>query len=123
MSTEAAPRSLSELLLAGVGWATEGVDAVDELADELGRRVGIESDKMRAAVRETLGTMRSEVTRLGDRRDEVIGSALAKAGLARREELEELALQVAQLEHRLRLVEAGSPTGEPASQAPRANAL
>jgi polyhydroxyalkanoate synthesis regulator phasin len=31
--------------------------------------------------------------------------ALAKAGLARREEVEDLALRVAQLEHRLRLLE------------------
>ncbi len=88
--------------------ATEGVETVDELADELGRRLGIESDKVRTALRETLGTMRSEVTRLGDRRDEAIEAALSKAGLARREELEELALLVAQLEHRLRLVEGGT---------------
>ena len=110
MSTQATPRSLSELLLAGVGWASEGVDAIDGLADELARRVGIEPEKMRRAVRETLGTMRTELTNIGDRRDEAIDAALAKAGLARREDLDELALRVAQVEHRLRLVEGGTST-------------
>jgi polyhydroxyalkanoate synthesis regulator phasin len=108
MSTQATPRSLSELLLAGVGWASEGVDAIDGLADELARRVGIEPEKMRTAVRETLGTMRTELTHIGDRRDEAIDAALSKAGLARREDLDELALRVAQVEHRLRLLEDGT---------------
>ncbi len=99
------PRSLSDVLLAGVGWATEGLEAVDELADDLGRRVGVEPDRMRAALRETLGTLRNEMSHLGDRRDDVIESALAKAGLVRREDFDELGLRVAQLEHRLRLVE------------------
>ena len=75
MTSEAAPRSLAELLLAGVGWAAEGVDAVDGLADELGRRVGIEPERMRTALRETLGTMRNELTHLGARRDRTSRSA------------------------------------------------
>jgi polyhydroxyalkanoate synthesis regulator phasin len=108
MTTEAAPRSLAELLLAGVGWAAEGVDTVDALADDLARRLGIEQEKMRTAVRETLGTMRNELTHLGERRDDAVEAALSKTGLARREDLDELALRVAQLEHRLRLVEGGT---------------
>ena len=84
---------------------------MDELADELGRRLGIESDKVRTALRETLGTMRSEVTRLGDRRDEAIEAALAKAGLARREDLDELALLRAPSSSiACRLVEGGTST-------------
>lgn len=98
-------RPLSELLLAGVGWATLGVEAADELADDLARRLGIERDAMRSAVRDATRAWRSEADRVGSRRDEAIERVLARTGLVRREELEDLALRVAQLEHRLRLLE------------------
>ena len=70
---------MSEILLAGIGLATTSVETMEELADDLARRVGVERDAMERA--------------------------LARAGLARREEVEDLALRVAQLEHRLRLLE------------------
>ena len=98
-------RPVSELLLAGIGWATLGFEAIDEVADDLARRVGVERDAMRDAVRDTVASWRSELERLGARRDEAVQLGLAKAGLARREEVEDLALRVAQLEHRLRLLE------------------
>ncbi len=99
------PRPLSEILLAGIGWATTSVEAMEELADDLARRVGVERDAMRAALRDTVASWRAELERVGARRDEAMDRALAKAGLARREEVEDLALRVAQLEHRLRLLE------------------
>jgi polyhydroxyalkanoate synthesis regulator phasin len=98
-------RPVSELLLAGIGWATLGFEAVDEVADDIARRVGVERDAMRDAVRDTMASWRSEIERLGARRDEAVERGLARAGLARREEVEDLALRVAQLEHRLRLLE------------------
>jgi polyhydroxyalkanoate synthesis regulator phasin len=107
MSAEPAhePRPVSELLLAGIGWMTTNVEAMEELADDLARRVGVDRDAMRDAVRDTVASWRAEVERLGDRREEAVERGLARAGLARREELEDLALRVAQLEHRLRLLE------------------
>ena len=99
------PRPVSDLLLAGIGWATMSVEAMEELADDLARRVGVDRYAMRDAVRDTIASWRAEVERLGDRRDEAVERALGRAGLARREELEDLALRVAQLEHRLRLLE------------------
>lgn len=104
-----APRPLSELLLAGVGWASLGLEAVDELADDLARRVGVERDAMRTAVRDTLASWRAEADRIGGRTDDVLDRALARAGVARREDVEELALRVAQFEHRTRLLERDSP--------------
>jgi polyhydroxyalkanoate synthesis regulator phasin len=98
-------RSVSELLLAGIGWATLGVEAAEEIADDLARRVGVDRDAMRSAVQDTIASWRAELERLGDRRDEAVERALARTGLARREEVEDLALRVAQLEHRLRLLE------------------
>ena len=98
-------RSVSELLLAGIGWATLGVEAAEEIADDLARRVGVDRDTMRGAVQDTIASWRAELERVGDRRDEAVERALGRTGLARREEVEDLALRVAQLEHRLRLLE------------------
>jgi polyhydroxyalkanoate synthesis regulator phasin len=97
--------AVSELLLAGIGFASLGFEAADELADDLARRVGVERDTMRAAVRDTLRAWRAEAERLGVRRDEAVDRAFSKTGLVRREEIEDLALRVAQLEHRVRLLE------------------
>jgi polyhydroxyalkanoate synthesis regulator phasin len=99
------PRPVTEFLLAGVGLASLGREVADELADDLARRIGMERDAMRAAVRDTLDAWRAEAERLGARRDQVVERSFQKAGVARREELEDLELRVAQLEHRLRLLE------------------
>jgi polyhydroxyalkanoate synthesis regulator phasin len=103
---EGAERGLLEqLLLAGVGWASLTADAADDLADDLARRVGIDRDEMRAAVRDALTGWRREAARLGVHRGEARERALARLGLVRREEHDDLALRVSQLEHRLRLLE------------------
>ena len=98
-------RSVSEVLLAGIGLATVGIEAAEELADDLARRVGVERDSMRAAVQDTLQAWRAEAEKLGIRRDEAFERAYKKAGLVRRDEMDDLALRVAQLEHRIRLLE------------------
>jgi polyhydroxyalkanoate synthesis regulator phasin len=100
--------TVQQLLLAGVGWASEGVEAADAIADDLARRVGVERDTMRAAVRDTVASWRREAERLGLRGDELSDRALGRLGLARRDEIEDLDLRVAQLEHRLQLLEGES---------------
>ncbi len=106
-------RPLSELLLAGVGWATLGVEAADELADDLARRVGVDRDEMRSALKDTVRAWRADAERVGTRRDEALDRVLQKSGLARREELDDLALRIAQVEHRLRLLERESDAAQP----------
>ena len=96
---------LEQLLLAGIGWASLTAEAADELADDLARRVGIERDEMRAAVRDALTSWRRDASRLGMQRGEARERALARLGLVRRDEYDDLVLRVAQLEHRLRLLE------------------
>ncbi|MFN0153096.1 MAG: hypothetical protein ACKVUT_01795 [Gaiella sp.] len=97
--------SLNDLLLAGVGWASMGVEAAERLADDLAGRLGIDRGQVRSAVTDTLASWRHESEKLGGRRGELGEQALNRLGLVRREELEDLQLRVAQLEHRLRLVE------------------
>lgn len=108
MATETPSRPLSDFFLAGVGWAAQGLDAADELADELASRLGVSREEMRAALRDTLAKWRDEADKLKVRPDDVVDRALGRAGLTRREDFDELALRVAQLEHRLRLVEDGT---------------
>ena len=99
------PRGLEQLLLAGLGWASLTAAAVDDLADDLARRVGIERDEMRGAVRDTVSSWRTDADRLASLPGEASDKALRRLGLVRREEAEDLALRVAQLEHRVRLLE------------------
>ncbi len=96
---------MQKLLLAGLGWASLTASATDELADELAQRVGVDRSAMRTAVRDTMTSWRREAEQLGERRDDVSERVLAKVGLVRREEIDDLALRIAQLEHRLRLLE------------------
>ncbi len=98
-------KSLSELLLAGIGWASLNIETVDGLADDLAKRVGVDRATMQQALEDTLESWRNELSSAAGRRDEAVDRALARAGLVRRSELEDLDLRVAQLEHRLRLLE------------------
>ncbi len=96
---------LEAALLAGVGWVSFTAEAADELAEDLARRIGIDTDEVRRAVRDTLASWRGEAERLTSRRDEAFERLVARLGLVRREEADDLALRVAQLEHRVRLLE------------------
>jgi polyhydroxyalkanoate synthesis regulator phasin len=92
-------------LLAGIGWASLAAEAADDLADDFARRVGIDRDDVRRAVRDTFASWRGDAERLAVRREDVIDKLIARLQLVRREEVDDLALRVAQLEHRLRLLE------------------
>ena len=98
-------RSLEQLLLAGLGWASLTVEAAEDVADDLARRVGIDRDAMRDAVRDAVASWRAEAERIGELPSDASDRALRRLGLVRREEADDLALRVAQLEHRVRLLE------------------
>jgi polyhydroxyalkanoate synthesis regulator phasin len=96
---------LEQLVLAGIGWASLTAEAAEELADDLARRVGIDRDEMRDAVRDAFTSWRREASRLGMHRGEARERALGRLGMVTREEHDDLVLRVAQLEHRLKLLE------------------
>jgi polyhydroxyalkanoate synthesis regulator phasin len=100
-----APHSLEQLALAALGWATLTVEASEALADDLAKRVGIERDEMRAAVRDAVASWRAEAEKLGSIPAGTADRAFKRIGVVRRDEADDLALRVAQLEHRVRLLE------------------
>jgi polyhydroxyalkanoate synthesis regulator phasin len=99
-------RELAErLVLAGVGAVALTAERAETLADELAARAGMGRDEARAVVEELVGRWRSDGGRLGERTGAGLAGLFRELGLVTRDELEELELRVAQLEHRLRLLE------------------
>ncbi|MDX6506560.1 MAG: hypothetical protein QOG06_1204 [Gaiellaceae bacterium] len=105
----AAPAELRELaekvVLAGVGAVALTAERADSLAEELAARGGIGRDEARRLVDELVGRWRSEGVRLSERTGTGLTGVFRELGLVTRGEFEELELRVAQLEHRLRLLE------------------
>lgn len=101
---------LETLSLAGLGAFALAADRADRLADEIAVRLGVERDDVRTAVADVLEGWRREAGRLGDSTGSTASRVAAELGVASRQVVDELELRVAQLEHRLRLLERGSGT-------------
>jgi polyhydroxyalkanoate synthesis regulator phasin len=100
------PRDLAERLgLAAVGAVALTAERIDELAGELAERGGLRRDEVRELIEETAARWRGDATRLTERASHGLQGFFAQLGLVGRDELEELELRIAQVEHRLRLVE------------------
>ena len=93
------------LTLAGVGALALAAGRADHVVDELARRLGVEPDEVRAALGDALESWRVEARRLGGQTGDVAGRFAEELGVASRQVVDELELRVAQLEHRLKLLE------------------
>ena len=96
---------LETLALAGIGVLALGADRAEELADELAQRLAIDPEETRAVVVDVLESWRRELRRVGESSSSTGARVGAELGIASRDALDELELRVAQLEHRLRLLE------------------
>ena len=104
--SDAADRGpLETLTLAGLGAFVLAARRGDELADELASRIGVERDEVRAALADILAGWRREAERLGGSTGDAASRLGAELGVASRETVEALELRIAQLEHRLTLLE------------------
>ncbi len=101
-------RPLETLTLAGIGALALAARRADALADDLASRLGVERDEVRAAVGDVFDSWRREARRVGEGTEDLAARAALELGVASREVVEELELRVAQLEHRLKLLERGS---------------
>jgi polyhydroxyalkanoate synthesis regulator phasin len=98
---------LETLTLAGLGAVALVAERADRFADELSGRLGVERDEVRAAVADVLESWRREAGRLGDSTGSAAARVAAELGVASKEIVDDLELRVAQIEHRLRLLERG----------------
>ena len=96
---------LETLTLAGIGALALAAGRADDLADDLAQRLGIDRDETRAALADALDSWRREARRLGESSGDAASRLGAELGIASQDALAELELRVAQLEHRLKLVE------------------
>ncbi len=96
------------LTLAGIGALALAAGRADDLADELANRLGMDRDEVRAALADALQSWRREARRIGEHTGDAASRFAAELGIASRETVDELELRVAQLEHRLKLLERGS---------------
>ena len=97
--------ALKRLALAVVGAVALTADRADELADTLAERGGLSRDEVRGWIDDATTRWRGDAVRVGERAGATFQGALRELGLVTRDEWDELELRVAQLEHRLRLVE------------------
>jgi polyhydroxyalkanoate synthesis regulator phasin len=106
MAEPASERSPLETLgLVGIGAVALVAERADELAAEIGARLGVERDDVRSAIADVLDSWRREAARLGETGGSMAARAASELGTASREAVDDLALRVAQLEHRVRLLE------------------
>ena len=104
--------AVKRLALAALGAVALTAERADELAESLAQRGGMNKDEARAWIDEATTRWRGDAVRIGERAGATLHGALRELGLVTRDEWDELELRVAQLEHRLRLVE-GEPKPAP----------
>jgi polyhydroxyalkanoate synthesis regulator phasin len=92
------------LLLGGLGAVALTAERVDALVDALVSRGGLQRDQARSVVDEVTSRWRADSGRFG-RASAGAQGILRELGVVTRSELEDLELRLAQLEHRLRLLE------------------
>jgi polyhydroxyalkanoate synthesis regulator phasin len=97
--------AVEKLALAGVGAVTLTAERADALADELAKRGGMTRGEARRVIDEQTARWRGEASRVGERVGMSLTAVFRELGLVTRDDFAELELRVAQLEHRLRLVE------------------
>jgi polyhydroxyalkanoate synthesis regulator phasin len=102
---QAEQEGLRRLLLAAVGAVALTAERADDLADQLAERGGLRRDDVRAWIDDATNRWRGDAVRVTERAGATLQNTLRELGLVTRDEWDELELRVAQLEHRLRLLE------------------
>jgi polyhydroxyalkanoate synthesis regulator phasin len=109
---------IERLVLAGVGAVSLTAERAESLAEDLASKGGIRKEEARELIDDATARWRGEAGRVGDRASAALETLFAELGLMTRDDYEELELRVAQLEHRLRLLEAPALPSAPAAPPP-----
>jgi polyhydroxyalkanoate synthesis regulator phasin len=97
--------AIQEAFLAAVGAIALSAERIEQLAESLAERGGIRREEAQAAIEDAITRWREDAVRVGERAGSGLQGVFRELGLAPRSELEALELRVAQLEHRMRLLE------------------
>jgi polyhydroxyalkanoate synthesis regulator phasin len=99
--------ALEQAVLAIFGAVVLTGERADRLADELAELGGVRREEARAKIEELASRWRGDALRIRERAGESIERVARELGLVTRTEYDELELRLAQLEHRVRLLEDG----------------
>jgi polyhydroxyalkanoate synthesis regulator phasin len=104
-NNEESRNGVEQLFLAAVGAVSLTAERAEELAESLSERGGMRRDEARGAIDDFVRRWRGDATRMTERAGAGMHGVLRELGLVLRSEYEELELRVAQLEHRVKLLE------------------
>jgi len=96
---------LERIALAAVGAVALTAERADALAEELADRGVVKREDARALIDDASARWRGDATRLGEKAGATLDGLFRELGLVTKDDVEELELKIAQLEHRLRLLE------------------
>jgi polyhydroxyalkanoate synthesis regulator phasin len=109
-STAAAWRELAErVVFSTVGAIALTAERADAIAEELSDRGLVKRDEARALIEDLSSRWRGDAVRVGEKAGATLEAVFRELGLVTRDDVEELELRIAQLEHRLRLLEDAAP--------------
>jgi polyhydroxyalkanoate synthesis regulator phasin len=96
---------LERIAFSAVGAVALTAERIDALAEELAERGVVRRDEAKALLDEVSSRWRGDATRLGEKAGATLDALFRELGLVTKEDLEELELRLAQVEHRLSLLE------------------
>ena len=96
---------LERFALAAIGAVALTKERADALADELADRGVVRRDEARTLLDDVSARWRGDATRLGEKAGATLDGLFREVGLVTKDDIEDLELRIAQLEHRLRLLE------------------
>ena len=96
---------IEKLALAALGAVSLTAERAEQLAEALAEKGGLRRDEAVALVNDLTQRWRGDAIRLSERAGEGFAGMFRELGLVTREEFDELELRVAQVEHRIRLLE------------------
>ena len=96
---------LERIALAAVGAVALSAERAEALADELSEKGLGKRDETLTLIDEISGRWRGDATRLGEKAGATLDWIFREVGLVTKDDVEDLELRIAQLEHRLRLLE------------------
>jgi polyhydroxyalkanoate synthesis regulator phasin len=99
---------IERTFMAGMGAAALTKDRIQELTEELVNRGQINADEGRAVMERLVARSRDEARAVLKRADGSLQTAYRELGLGSQRDLDEIALRLQQLEHRVQLLETQS---------------